>query len=317
MRPRMLPAGGAALFAALLLVSCSSAPKKGDAVVTVKTQADQGAASGELYYRQGRYELAIQFFSLALSQYTSVDDAEGIIRSYNSIGKSYAALGSLDQAEDILLRARERAKGGSPSLIFESLINLGELYLAKGDANAAQASLQEALQTPFPGRLPAQTALLYHDMGTAQKNLGNSTKALEYLGLSLKSNLAGKDLAEAASDYYMIASVHSRDGKYDEALKNAALALTYDKQVESSPGIAKDLYALGLISSKKGDQESAYDYFQRSYLVSTSIGFRDDMKKALTGLVAAADALGRTADAAAYRKALAELESSSSSTGAS
>ncbi len=108
----------------------------------------------------------------------------------------------------------------------------------------------------------------------------------------------------------MIASVYSRDGKFDEAVKNASQALAYDKQVESSPGIAKDLYALGVITAKKGDQAASFDYFQRSYLVSTSLGFKDDMRKALAGLVAAADALGRTADAEAYRKALADLGAS-------
>jgi tetratricopeptide (TPR) repeat protein len=305
---RRLP--GALLFVSLVMFSCSSAPKQSDTVITVKTQGDQGMASGQAYYRQGRYELALQFFTQALSQYTSVDDGEGIVRSYNAIGKSYVAMGSLDSAEDIFLRARDRAREESPSLLFDSSINLGEMYLAKGDAQSAKAILQETLAQPATGRRPEQAALLYHDLGTAEKNLGNSAKALEYLGLSLKTNLSIKSFPEAASDYYMIASVHSRDGNYDDALKNAALALSYDKQAESSPGIAKDLYALGLITTKKGDQSSAYDYFQRSYLVSTTLGFRDDMKRALTGLVAAADALGRTADAEAYRKALADLGAS-------
>ena len=159
-----------------------------------------------------------------------------------------------------------------------------------------------------PGnRDQARPSLLYHDLGTAEKNLGNPAKALEYFGLSLKSNLSNRLFAEAASDYYMIASVYSRDGKYDEALKNASLALGYDKQVENVPGIAKDLYALGLIAAKKGDPGASFDYFQRSYLVSTTLGVRDDMRKSLGGLVAAADALGRTADAQAYRKDLADL----------
>ena len=308
MRPRSLRAACAFVSASLVIVSCSSAPKKSDTVLTVKTQADQEAASGEAYYRQGRYELALQFFTQALSEYTSVDDGEGIIRSYNAIGKAYIALGSLDFAEDIFLRARDRARAESVSLLFDSSINLGELYLAKGDAQAAQTTLLDASKVPFPGRRSAQTALLYHDLGTAEKNLGNSVQALEYFERSLKTNLSNKYFAEAASDYYMIASVYSRDGKYDDALKNASLALSYDKQVESSPGIAKDLYALGLIAAKKGDQGSAFDYFQRSYLVSTTLGFKDDMKKALAGLIAAADALGKTADAEAYRKALADLE---------
>jgi tetratricopeptide (TPR) repeat protein len=301
----------------MLLVSCSSAPKKSETVITVKTQADKEAESGESYYRQGRYDLAFQLFTRALSEYASVDDGEGIVRSYNAIGKSYIALGSLDEAEDILLRARDRAHAESPTLLFDSSIALGELYLAKGDAQAARTTLLEAGAIPFPGRRPDQTAQLSHDLGTAEKNLGNSTKALEYFGLSLKTNLSNKYFAEAASDYYMIASVHSRDGRFDEALKYATLALSLDKQVESSPAIAKDLYALGLIATKKGDQASAFDYFQRSYLVSTSLGFREDMKRALAGLVAAADALGRTADAEAYRKALSDLQNQASATGSS
>jgi len=299
-----------ALAAAFMLLSCSSSPKKTDTVLTVKIQADQDAASGEGYYRQGRYELALQFFSQALSQFTSVDDGAGIVRSYNAVGKCYVALGSLDLAEGILLRARERARGEDPSLLFDSSINLGELYLVKGQPQEAQAALQEAVQSTVGNRDPARAALLNHDLGTAEKNLGNSANALEYFGRSLTTNLSNKLFAEAASDYYMIASVYSRDGKYAEALKNASLALAYDKQVESSPGIAKDLYALGIIAAKKGDQGASFDYFQRSYLVSTSLGFKDDMRKALAGLVGAADALGRTADAETYRKALADLGTS-------
>jgi len=296
--------------AAVLLSTCSSSPKKTDTVVTVKTQADQDAASGDAYYRQGRYALAMQFFTSALSQYTSVDDGEGIVRSYNAVGKCYVALGSPDDAESMFLRARERARAESPSLLFDSSVALAELYLAKGDPGRAREILSEELKAPPASRTQAQAAQLFHDLGTAEKNLGNSVTALDWFGQSLKINLAGKFLAEAASDHYMIASVHSREGRYDEALASAVQALALDKQVENSPGIAKDLLALGLISSKKGDPAAAFDYFQRSYLVSTTLGFREDMRKALTGLVAAAEALGRTADAEAYRKALADLGTS-------
>jgi len=298
-----------ALLAAAALLSCSSAPKKTDTVITVKGQADQDTATGQSYYRQGRYPLALQFFTQALSQYTSVDDGEGIVRSYTAVGKCYIALGSMDDAESVLLRARERARSESPSLLFDASVALGELYLAKGDPGRARDILAEE-QGGASARTPQQSAQLFHDLGTAEKNLGNSTTALSWFDQSLKINLSGKFLAEAASDYYMIASVHSREGRFDEAFANAGRALALDKQVESSPGIAKDLYALGVISAKKGDQADAFDYFQRSYLVSTTLGFRDDMKRALVGLIAAAESLGRTADAESYRKALAGLGAS-------
>ena len=263
-------------------------------MITVKIQADQDTASGEGYYRQGRYDLALQFFTNALSQFTSVDDGAGIVRSYTSIGKCYIALGSLDQAEGILLRAREKARGESPSLLFDASITLGELYLARGRPQEALSILQEAARATPGSRDPARAALLNHDLGTAEKNLGNSAKALEYFALSLNTNLAGKLFAEAAADYYMIASVHSRDGRYDEALRNAALALAYDKQVENSPGIAKDLSPWASSPRRRVTTRPRSTTSSGRTSSPRPSGSAEDMRKALAGLVAAADALGRT-----------------------
>ncbi len=298
----------AALGCCLIVLSCSTPPKKSDTVSTTKNQAAQDAATGDGYYRQGRYELAVQFFTLSLGEYTSIDDTEGVIDVYNALGKTYISMGALSMAEDILTRARELAEGAKPDLLFVTTLNLGELYLSKGNADSARATFEKALAMPAGSRTPAQTAILYHDLGTAAKNLSDPAKALEYYGKALDLDLAGKLTEQAASDYYMIASVHSLAGRYDDALKNATLALSLDKQIESSRAIAGDLYALGLISTKKGDTAAAFDYYQRAYLVFTTLGIKADMKKALTGLVAAADALGRTADADTYRKSLAELD---------
>jgi tetratricopeptide (TPR) repeat protein len=304
--PKILAASACAI-ALILAVSCSTAPKKTDTVTTMKRQAAQDASSGETYYRQGRYELALQFLTLALNEYTSVDDAVGIITVYNAIGKTYMATNSLGMAEAIFLKARESAREVSASQLFLTSINLGELYLAKGDADQALSIFEETLAMPEKSHTKAQMAILYHDLGTAQKTRGDSAKALEYYGKSLEINLAQKLSAEAASDYYMIASVHSLDGRYPDATLNMNKALELDKKIENSPGIAKDLYALGLIAGKSGDMAAAYEYFQRSYLVYTTLGFLTDRKKALTQLIGAAESLGRTADADTYRGTLAEL----------
>jgi tetratricopeptide (TPR) repeat protein len=287
--------------------SCSTAPQKTDTVSTVKNQAAQDAGYGDAYMRQGRYDLALQFFTRALNENTSVDNVEGIILGYNAVGKVYLALGSLDEAQDMFARAQARARGTSPALLFVSTCNLGELYLSRGDNEKALATFTEALAMPASAKSPSQAAILYHNLGTTQRNLGDSAKALAYYAESLEINTANKLIEAAAADYYMIASVHSRKGDYDEAVKNAQTALSLDKQVENSPGIAEDLYALGLISSKHGDGEAAYDYFQRSYLVYTTLGFKTGQKQALTGLVAAATGLGRSVEAETYRKMLSEL----------
>jgi len=298
-----------ACAASALAVSCSSAPPKSDTVTTVKNQAAEAVTFGNAYYRQGRYDLALQFFTQALDYYTSVDNAEGVIQSYNAIGQVYLAMDQFDKAEDIFSQARADSRGAGESLFFATSINLGELYLKKGEPQKALAIFQEALGVPAGKLTVEQTGVLYHNLGTAYKNIDDPVKALEYFGKSLEINIAHKLFEETAADYYMIASVHSRQGDFSAAAKNAELALSYDKRIENSQGIAMDLYALGLIANRRKDSEAAYGYFQRSYLVYTTLGMKADMKKALAELIAAADTLGRTAEVESYRKALADLES--------
>jgi protein O-GlcNAc transferase len=290
-----------------LIVSCSSAPPKSDTVTTVRDQAAQNSSYAEAYFRQGRYDLALQFFTQSLNQNTSIDNGDGITQSYVAIGKTYMAMGSLDMAEDILFKARERARTASSSLFFLASGSLGELYLAKGDPQKALAVFEEALAKPASSRTPAQTAQLYHNLGTAQKTLGNLAGALEYFDKSLEINTANKLIESAAADHYMIASVYSLQARYKEAVKSAETALSLDKKIESPPGIAQDLYALGLIATRRKDQAAAYDYFQRSYLVFVTLGSKPGMRKALVELIAATDALGRSTEADGYRKSLADL----------
>ncbi len=308
--------------ACLLAVSCSSAPKKTETVTVSKNRAAEATDIGNAYFRQGRYDLALRFFTQALDSNTSVDNEEGIIQSSNSIGKVYMTMGAIDAAEEIFTSALSRAKSGSAELFFLTSNNLGELYLQKGEPAKALATFEQVLALPSgatsgassgaraSGLSDLQRAVLYHNMGAAHKNLGDLAKAREDLEKSLAINLAKKLTEETAADYYMLASLDSKQGDLEGAMKNAELALAMDKKIENSVGIAMDLYALGIISSKRKDMAAAYDYFQRSYLVSTTLSMRSDMRKSLVELIAAAEALGRTADAENYRRALAELESS-------
>lgn len=327
MKKRMFVVG--ALAAALVLVSCSSAPPRSDTVTDVKNQASDDERSGESYFRQGRYDLALQFFSNALSSNTSVDNVAGIIRCSISIGQVYLATGRTEEAFDMFSRARERARGSSVPLFIDASISLGELYLRKDDPQNALTVFQEALaaggsapaagtgssasttaaasQSSAKGPLTSErTGVLYHNIGSAYKGSGDLPAALEWLGKALQIDLANKHFLQVAADYYMIASVYSKQGDYPAAARNAQAALDTDKKIESSPGIAQDLRALGLIARKNGDTAGAYDYFQRSYLVFSTLGMKAEMKRTLGELAETADSLGRTEEAQKYRALLAQ-----------
>ncbi|MGA2765632.1 MAG: tetratricopeptide repeat protein [Spirochaetia bacterium] len=286
------------------LGACSSAPPKSDTVTAVKQEAAEAAVSGEQYYQQGRYDLALQFFVQALDDNASVDNVEGVIRSRISIGQVYLATDRIDAALTMITRAREQARARSASLFVDSSVALGELYLRKDDPKKALETFQEALDAPGARLTVEQTGVLYHDIGAAWKAAGDPAKALDWLSRSLQSNLLHKLFLEAAADYYMIASVHSKQGRFPDAIHNAELALATDKQIENSPEIAKDLYALGLIASKQEDANASYDYFQRAYGVYTTLGEKTGMRKCLTELIPMAESLGKQAEAQGYQQAL-------------
>ena len=308
--PRRLP--GAALAAAVCLgalVSCSTAPKPSEVVTDTRNRAAEATLIGNSWLRQGRYDLALRYFTEALQLNASVDNQEGVIRSTNSIGRVDMALGDLDEAERLFARAAAQADGGKQELVVLSQTNLGELHLERGEADLALAVFEKLLALPPAGGMTdEQRAVLYHDRGTARRNLGDLAGAREDLEKSLAMNLAARRSEAAAADYYMIASVDARQEDLEAADAALKLALGLDKKVENSTGIAKDLYALGVVSMRRGDPVSARDYFERAYGVSTTLSMKADMRKALAGLVGAAEALGRTAEAEEYRRILSEMD---------
>jgi tetratricopeptide (TPR) repeat protein len=301
--------GARLLFTVVLAVfaaACSSAPPKSDTTTNVKNQAADAEVSGQQYFSQGRYELALQFFTQALDANGSVDNVEGVIRSRTAIGQVYLATGRLRAAQDMLTAAREQARTRSAPLFIDASISLGELYLREDDPQKSLGIFQETISAPQVKLTPMQTGVLYHDIGAAWKASGDLAKALDWLSKALQNNVANKLLEPAAADYYMIASVHSKEGDFVAASSSAEQALAVDKKIENTSGIAKDLYAMALIAAKKGDTPTAYDYYQRAYSVFTSMGDTEGMKKSLTQLVSIAQSLGRDEEAQGYQKALAK-----------
>jgi tetratricopeptide (TPR) repeat protein len=295
------------LAAALVVAACSSVPRTTGEASDVKNRAAEAAASGNAYYRQGRYDLALQFFTQALSENLSVDNEAGVVQSYNSIGRVYLAVGMDSEAEAAFTKANAIAVRLGGESLFVTSNNLGELHLRRGDARGAVEIFERVVGGSLKDVPPGQLGLLYHNLGSAYKATGDLSRALAWLQKALALDLDQKLFEEAAADYYMIASVYSKQGDYAAAAKNAALALEYDKRTENSLGVIKDLLALGLIAQKAGDHEAAYGYFERSRLAAQALGSTPDVRRALEGLIASGEALGKTAEVAAHRKALADL----------
>jgi len=306
---------------AILALGCSSAPKNPDPEKShdVKNQAADYADFGDYYYSQAQYDQSLKFFELSLKENISVNNEEGIIKSQNSIGKVYSALGRSDLALDHYAQAYELAKKiDDPVLLSQSENNIGEIYLRAGESGEALPLFEKAIgrlkdidfsrKKKDDDSIKDHRPVLYHNTGIAYKQQNNLNDALSWLEKALALNTEEKLYKDMADNYYAIASVYSKQNSFEKAIENASLALDYDKLAENKVGIAKDFLALGLISRKANMDEEAYAFFRDSYFVYKTLGLNQEMKKLLTLLIGSTETLGLYEEAGTYRELLDALE---------
>ncbi|MDA3947674.1 MAG: tetratricopeptide repeat protein [Spirochaeta sp.] len=298
-RPRTARRTAALLLAlaAVVVSGCSSSPDQPDAEMARKNQAARYTEFGNGYFQAADFEMALNFFELALQENIAVDNLPGIAKSYNSIGRVYAATENYASAEDHYRMAMEFAElADDPETVTHTLINQGELHLRRGETAEALTLFERARDRSADEDEPADP-VLYHNLGTLYARNDEFDAAVDHLETARTLNEEVDDWSELASNHFMLASIASRRGNYDAARDHAIRALDYDKRAENSPGIAGDLNALGAISERQERFEEAYQYYLRSLRIYLSLNRATESVSVLDRLVVVADQLGKRDDA--------------------
>ena len=296
----------AALYTALALASCSSAPKKAVAVVTVKNDAADYSKLADGFLAAGQYASALQYYGEALDANLSVDNVEGAIKSRGSIGRVYLALGNDADAEREMGDALEDARAfGKPGLVALCLSNLGELRWAAGDADAAEALFIEA--EPLASGDEAMAAVVAHNRGVSAMGRGDYELARTFVAKAAAANERARRWTELGSNRYTLASIANAVGNLPAAISWAGKALEADKTGENAPGIGADLEALARLSRKSGGDEAAFDYYRRAFGVWLSLNRAEEAERCLVALGELATGLGKESYALRYAELLERL----------
>lgn len=304
------------LVCLLAAAGCSSAPKPKPGSTEIKEQASEFTASGNRFFAQARFEEALRYYELALTENISVLNEEGIAEIYNAIGMTKRAQGDPQDAE---LRFRDAyataERIGNGPLMARSMSNLAQLSLERGESRSALDQFIRALELVNEKTDAETVAIIRHNMGMAYKNLGEHAKALESIEAALAINTKLKRYAEIGSNYYAVSSIYSKLGNYGKANEFAAKALENDRLAENTLGIAQDLYAIGLIAHKEGRLSAAYDSFNQARMVYASVALAEGVVKCLKALVETSRALGRADDAERWAGELERLSGGSAGNG--
>jgi tetratricopeptide (TPR) repeat protein len=262
----------------LFLCACSSAPKAGDEVYSLRKQAETQLDEGNKEADRGNYESALIMLNEARRIAVSADDPSLRIRTGLSRGNVLFTLGQAEEAAAAWKNALAEAEQlGNPELTAVSRVHQARgRLLSPGGAASAQAIREEV-----NGEMAAITDSLYTAFahmvsGLAEKELGRYAEAEAALSLSVAIHEKERNLEKAAYDWYLIASFRSLAGNYNGARQALETAMTLDRRVENSYGLATDWRALGDILKKAGQAEEARQAYRRSAEIFRALGHDEE-----------------------------------------
>jgi len=269
-------------------LSCSSAPK--DVLPETPTAAEAGkfADFGNSFFNEARYAQAADMYILALDRYIRIDNQNGVLSAYNSLAKTYLAMGKLSEAYSLLQSALKILESGGSldrkdtdmrSLAAETFNNYGEMEYARGETAEALDWFNRGLDLTSMETDPDARAVLLHNRGTALYKLNDFDGARTDIQAALDINTYLENFYELASNHYMIAVLNIQARLPEKALSQAQTALDYDRKTENSPGIAQDLFLLARIEYSLDNSAQALDYLNRAAKIFETLAFDTEIRK--------------------------------------
>jgi class 3 adenylate cyclase/tetratricopeptide (TPR) repeat protein len=236
--------------------------------------------SGVALTGKGDYDEAFTTLEEGLALSEKVGDEVMRHRMLNCLGWVYMELGDLDRALDFNRRGAEGArKRGDPETIANPEINLGDIFLAKGDLALAQEILEEVhrlVKDPATSEWMKwrYSTHLFASLGDLWVARGDPDKAREFadqcLEIATRTN-ARKNLVKGWRLKGEIARVRRQ---WDEAEQALRQALTLAQAIDNPTQLWKTHVALGHLHAEVKKTETARQAYQAARAVIDGIKAR-------------------------------------------
>jgi CHAT domain-containing protein/Tfp pilus assembly protein PilF len=237
---------------------------------------------GRLYWRDGKYDLALEhnFKALQIRKDILGEKHPDVAASYNAIGTVYDDKGEYDLALVYHFKAlqirKETLREKHPDVAL-SYNNIGAVYFKKGEYDKALEYHFKALQIrqEILGEKHPDVAKSYNNVGNAYTNKGEYDKALEYFFKSLQilKEILGEKHRLVAISYNNIGTVYEFKNEYDLALEFHFKALQIYKEIfgERHPLVATSYINIGNVYYDKCEYDKALEYHFKALQIEREI----------------------------------------------
>ena len=231
-----------------------------------------------VYYGQGNYENALEYYEKALkiSEEKLGADHPNTAATYNNLAVVYDDQGNYEKAlkyYEKALKVYEEKLGADHPDTAATYNNLAVVYYEQGNYEKALEYYEKALRIREEklGADHPDTAATYNNLALVYDDQGNYEKALEYYekALRIREEKLGADHPDTAATYNSLALVYYEQGNYEKALEyyEKALRIREEKLGADHPNTATTYNNLAVVYDDQGNYEKALKYYEKALKV--------------------------------------------------
>jgi CHAT domain-containing protein/Tfp pilus assembly protein PilF len=265
---------------------------------------------GRVYYlRLNRFQEARKYFNQAYELYTelaldlgSVEDEEdaeekenlkrilescekGKMESLLELGLVAEKQGDFKEALEFYARGQTLAEGaGLRSGLAKAFLYQANSNWFQGNYQPAFRFQREALAIAKELDDALQQAFILNTLGLIHWTLNDPIRALGKLNQSLELAMSSHSLLDVATAYNNIGLVHRKEKRYPESIEFFKKALTKDEQLKSKWGQGYTHRNMGMSFLRMGQLEIAEAHLNKAVELSSEIGNRTNLVKAMLEL---------------------------------
>lgn len=200
-------------------------PVKSTAVLSRIQRWDKMLDIGEKLYGEGYYAHAMQVFRKCVAEFSDIDNANNLGRTFMVIGNTHRAQGEYAKS----LAFQQKALSITLKTVGPDHINVGAIYgnmatvyVEQGDHEKALDFHEKCLRIKLDALGPdhPHVGSTYINMGTACENQGDYAQAIIYfeMGLRIKMATGGPNYFEVGATYVNMGNAYQCQGDYNKAL---------------------------------------------------------------------------------------------------
>jgi len=241
--------------------------------------------AGEDALNDGKFELALRYFTQALSKAKSNQNIGQIIISHQNIGNVYSDWGNNAKAlENYQTAIVISEQSDNQKALAQGYNLIGIVYFNQGDYLLAERNYLEALGINIRISNLTGKQKNYNNLGQLQFHRGHYTKALRYFESSLKLAREAKNQLEInrtlnnmATSYYML-------GNYPQAIDFQLSSMKMNEAAGNRKELIADYMNLGLIYLQQENYEDALKNQETALSLSRSLGSKRDIAMNLSSI---------------------------------